>query len=82
MLAGHPDWLIFDPQRYLSIHQVVTVMTDEDVPAEPSNLTLLAFTATQLKIGWEPPTNAGCSGTIKSYHVFLGMSYIDVTYFN
>ena len=50
--------------------QVVTVQTDEDVPAEPDNLTLLAFTATQLKIGWEPPTNA--CGAIKSYHVFLG----------
>ena len=53
------------------LSETVTVTTEEDVPQEPSNLCVLARTATQLKIGWEPP--ASYSGVIKSYHVYLGM---------
>ena len=74
-MGSYPPSLSYTYLVFISlvshILQIVTVQTDEDVPAEPDNLTLLAFTATQLKIGWEPPTNA--CGAIKSYHVFLGM---------
>ena len=73
-MGSYPPSLSYTYLVFISlvshILQIVTVQTDEDVPAEPDNLTLLAFTATQLKIGWEPPTNA--CGAIKSYHVFLG----------
>ncbi|XP_067940759.1 uncharacterized protein [Watersipora subatra] len=55
----------------------VSATTEEDVPAEPSNLTLLARTATQLKIGWEPPTSY--SGVIKSYFVYLDKVLLEQT---
>lgn len=48
----------------------VTVTTDEELPGEVSQLTLIAQTASQLKVGWEKPGNA--CGPVKSYHVFVG----------
>lgn len=52
------------------ISESVTVTTEEDVPHEPCSLGVLARTATQIKIGWEAPSNP--CGAIKSYHVYLG----------
>ena len=40
------------------------------VPGPPENITVLAFTMTQLKIGWQPPLKT--NGVLKGYYIYNG----------
>ena len=51
--------------------------TDESVPSEPTNLRVTGFTATVVKIAWEPPNEM--NGVFKSYFVFKDNLLIDQT---
>ncbi|XP_060595884.1 uncharacterized protein LOC132749955 isoform X2 [Ruditapes philippinarum] len=48
---------------------VVSIITDESVPGPPQSVRVLGATITQLKIGWDPPSDI--NGTLKGYYIFI-----------
>ncbi|KAH9512444.1 hypothetical protein Btru_039590 [Bulinus truncatus] len=60
-----------------SFSESVQVTTEEDIPEAPQNVRVLGVTATQLKIGWDPPEKF--NGISKGYYVYMGKSMIEHT---
>ena len=52
-------------------------ITDESVPSEPTNLRVSGFTATVVKITWDPPSEM--NGIFKSYFIFKDNALIEQT---
>ncbi|XP_052214678.1 uncharacterized protein LOC127833449 isoform X2 [Dreissena polymorpha] len=47
----------------------VSIITEESVPGPPQSVRVLGTTITQLKIGWDSPSEI--NGTLKGYYIFL-----------
>ncbi|CAL1540802.1 unnamed protein product, partial [Lymnaea stagnalis] len=57
--------------------EATTVTTEEDIPEAPQNVCVLGATATQLKVGWDPPVKF--HGIPKGYYVYQGKTMVTHT---
>uniref|UniRef100_A0A1I8G332 Fibronectin type-III domain-containing protein n=1 Tax=Macrostomum lignano TaxID=282301 RepID=A0A1I8G332_9PLAT len=55
--------------------EAIIATTEEAAPSKPQNIRLLASTATQLKVGWDP----SASGSVRTYIVYCDGRQVDCT---